>query len=63
MAAFIALLKSLPEILALIQILQKAAKEAGIEHDLTKDVGTIHSAFASGDVSKLNGMFKRTTPT
>ena len=56
--ALIALLTSLPEILRLIGSIQKQIEVNNAKRKVKDDFKAIDEAFTSGDVSKLNDIFK-----
>jgi hypothetical protein len=51
------LMVSLPDILKLVQAIQKAADEAETERKVSTDLKVIHEAFETNDPSKLNALF------
>jgi len=54
---FWALLVSLPEILKLIENIQKANKERKIQKKVNDDIKKINEAFEQKDADKLNEIF------
>lgn len=57
MSALVTLLKALPEIIALIKALQKAADAAEADRQVKADIKTIHEAFSANDPEKLRRLF------
>lgn len=53
------LLTALPDIIKLIQVLQKANEEAETDRKVQDDVKSIHQAFANKDPALLNDIFGR----
>jgi hypothetical protein len=49
----------LPDLLKLIRILKSRLDEAETDRKVKDDIKKIHDAFASGDASKLNELFKQ----
>lgn len=52
-----ALLKALPEILALLKMIDAKCKEIKVESDVKKNVEAIHSAFEKKDANELRKIF------
>ena len=59
MSAFLALLKALPEVLAIIKALQVAAKQAETERTVKSDLKALHEAIQTKDVSALNALMNK----
>lgn len=57
-SAIWALLQALPDILKLIQTIQKGIAEANTKRKVADDISAIHEAFAAKDADKLNAIFK-----
>jgi hypothetical protein len=57
MITLLAFLKCFPEMFALFQTLEAAAKEAETERKVSEDIKTIHGAFSAKDPTKLNALF------
>jgi len=57
MVGLFALVKYLPELIALIKALEAAALEAETKRKVADDITTITSAFKSKDASALNALF------
>lgn len=57
MIAFWNLLVALPDIIKLLQEIDKAIKDAATDRKVKDDVKTIHEAFAAKDPTKLNALF------
>jgi hypothetical protein len=49
--------RCLPELIKLVEQIQKAAQEAAIERKVHEDVKTISNAFATGNADALNDLF------
>jgi hypothetical protein len=57
MNLFWTFITAIPEIIKLLQVLQKAIDDAETERKVSDDVKTIHEALSSGDATKLNAVF------
>lgn len=57
MITLLAFFKCFPEIYALFQTLESAAKEAETKRKVSEDIKTIHEAFSEKDSAKLNALF------
>lgn len=55
--AIIAFFKALPDLIKLIQTLQKRIDEEGVNRKVAQDVKTINEAFSEKDPAKLNALF------
>lgn len=53
----IAFLGALPDLIKLLQVLQRRIDEEGIDRHVKDDVKLIHEAFDAKDPSKLNALF------
>lgn len=53
----LALIKLLPELLALVKAIQIAIEKTEADRKVNDDLKTITDAFNSGDASKLHGLF------
>ena len=56
-ATLISLFKNLPELLALLEILQRTLKEAEVDMKMKDAVKTIHQAIETKDASKIDSLF------
>lgn len=54
---YFAVMKALPEIIALLKAYEAAQAEAKVDEKLAADVKEIHSAFANKDAVKLRALF------
>lgn len=52
-----ALIKALPEILALLKMIDAKCKEQGIENNVKTNVQAIHTAFEKKDANELRKIF------
>lgn len=57
MNIFWELLKALPEIVRLLEALQKQQQEVAVNRKVSEDIKTIHEAFNEKDPAKLNALF------
>lgn len=57
MITFWNLIKALPEIIQLLNALQKAVDEAETDRKVKDDLKAIHEAFTTKDAAKLNALF------
>lgn len=51
------LVKALPEIIKLIQAIQKAIAQADADRKVADDIKAIHQAFGAKDATQLNTLF------
>lgn len=57
MTELLALIKALPEILALLKLIDQRCKEMKIDSDVKKSVTSIHADFANKDADALKTLF------
>ena len=57
LSTFLLLIQSLPDIIKLLGVLDKAAKEAETDRKVKDDVKKIHEAFSAKDPAMLNHIF------
>lgn len=57
MTSLLALIKALPEILALLKLIDQRCKEMKIDNDVKKSVASIHTDFANKDANALKSLF------
>lgn len=57
MTSLLALIKALPEILALLKLIDQRCKEMKIDNDVKKSVVSIHTDFANKDADALKSLF------
>lgn len=53
----LAFLAALPDLIKLLQVLQRRIDEEGIDRHVKQDVQMIHEAFDANDPAKLNALF------
>ncbi len=51
------LLRSLPDLIKLLNAIQKGIDEAKLDKKVTDDLKTLHEAFSAKDASKINDLF------
>lgn len=51
------LITALPDLIKLLQALQKTIEEANTDRKVTDDLKSLHEAFSEKDASKLNHIF------
>ena len=51
------LLSSLPDLIKLLNAIQKGIDEANVDKKVTDDLKTLHEAFSAKDASKINALF------
>lgn len=52
-------MQALPDLIKLIQVLQKHIDEADVDRKVQDDVKSIHEAFDAKDPAKLNALFNK----
>lgn len=57
MILFLNFIAALPDLIKLLQAVQKRIDESGVERKVADDIKTIHEAFDAKDPNKLNMLF------